>query len=148
MVKYVWHIRSRVLVVQNHLAAIYTTLARKMTNFNNLEVQQNDFGEYALPLEAGLWTLDPLMKIFSTVALQNFWHIAHGIYMYVYISAPTFSCLSICTSSWEYVTNLDFELDVIWGRRSYRWTIWVCSYTRCFACRHLSVEIRANLPVR
>ena len=31
------------------------------------------------------------------------------------------------TSSWEYVTTLDFELDLIRGRRPYRWTIWVCS---------------------
>ena len=51
-------------------------------------------------------------------------------------------------SSWEYITTLDFELDIILGRRSYRWTIWVCSDTRFFACRYQSFEIRANLPVR
>ncbi|KAF8492451.1 hypothetical protein F5888DRAFT_1891854, partial [Russula emetica] len=43
-------------------------------------------------------------------ALQNFWHATNGIYL------------------WEYVTTLDFELDIIRGRRSYRWTIWVAAY--------------------
>ena len=53
-------------------------------------------------------------------------------------------CTSIPTSSWEYVTTLDFELDIIRGRRSYQWTIWVCSGRRFFACRYLSFEIRAE----
>ncbi len=29
-------------------------------------------------------------------------------------------------SSWEFFTTLNFEWDVIRGRRPYRWTIWVC----------------------
>ncbi|KAH9988675.1 hypothetical protein BJV77DRAFT_729065 [Russula vinacea] len=40
-------------------------------------------------------------------ALQKFWHTVNGLYI------------------WEYVTNLDFEYDVIRGRRPYRWTIWI-----------------------
>ena len=32
--------------------------------------------------------------------------------------------------SWEYLTALDYEWDVIRGKRPYRWTIWVCSL--CF----------------
>ncbi|KAF8490685.1 hypothetical protein F5888DRAFT_1099171 [Russula emetica] len=52
------------------------------------------------------------MKLFSTAALQNFWHATNGIYL------------------WEYVTTLDFELDIIRGRRSYRWTIWIYSLAR------------------
>jgi hypothetical protein len=29
-------------------------------------------------------------------------------------------------SRWELVTTLDYEWDIIRGRRPYRWTIWVC----------------------
>ncbi|KAI0275789.1 hypothetical protein BGY98DRAFT_990649 [Russula aff. rugulosa BPL654] len=46
------------------------------------------------------------------VALQIFWHITNGIYV------------------WEYVTTLDFELDIIQGRRPYQWTIWIYSLAR------------------
>jgi hypothetical protein len=28
--------------------------------------------------------------------------------------------------SWEFLTTLDHEWDVIRGHRPYRWTIWVC----------------------
>jgi hypothetical protein len=35
------------------------------------------------------------------------------------------------TYSWEYITNLDYEWSIIRGRRTYNWTIWVCSDT-CF----------------
>jgi len=31
---------------------------------------------------------------------------------------------------WEFVTTLDYEWDVIQGRRPYRWTIWIYSFTR------------------
>ena len=31
-------------------------------------------------------------------------------------------------SSWEFIITLDFEWDVIRGRRPYRWTIWVCAF--------------------
>jgi hypothetical protein len=48
------------------------------------------------------------------------------------------------TSSWEYVTTLDFELDIIRGRRPYQWTIWVCSERRFFACCYLNFETRAD----
>lgn len=30
-------------------------------------------------------------------------------------------------SSWEFFTTLGYEWSIIQGRRSYRWTIWVCS---------------------
>ena len=32
--------------------------------------------------------------------------------------------------SWEYLTTLEYEWDVIRGRRPYRWTIWVRRYMR------------------
>ncbi|KAF8490686.1 hypothetical protein F5888DRAFT_1099229 [Russula emetica] len=60
-----------------------------MTNFSDFAVQEKDFE-----------------------ALQNFWRITNGIYI------------------WEYVTTLDFELDIIRGRRSYGWTIWIYSLAR------------------
>jgi len=44
--------------------------------------------------------------------LKYFWHTTNGIYI------------------WEYLTTLDFELDVIRGRRPYRWTICIYSLTR------------------
>jgi hypothetical protein len=58
------------------------------------------------------------------------------------------SCTSIRTSSWEYVTTLDFELEMIRGHRPYRWTIWVCRDRRFYACRYLCFEIRADSPIR
>ncbi|KAF8496114.1 hypothetical protein F5888DRAFT_1804260 [Russula emetica] len=94
-----------------------------MTNFNDPAVQQKDFGAYAFALGTGLWTLDRVMKPFSTVALQTFWHMINGIYV------------------WEYVTTLGFELDVIRGRRSYRWTIWIYSLARTA----LLISITLNL---
>ena len=33
-------------------------------------------------------------------------------------------------SSWEFVTTLDYEWDVLRGHRPFRWTIWVGSNTR------------------
>jgi hypothetical protein len=34
---------------------------------------------------------------------------------------------STSTSSWEFVTTLDYELSIIRGHRPYQWTIWVCN---------------------
>ena len=34
---------------------------------------------------------------------------------------------STLISSWEFVTTLNYELDIIRGRRPYPWTIWVCN---------------------
>jgi hypothetical protein len=36
------------------------------------------------------------------------------------------------TYSWEFITNLDYEWDIIRGHRTHSWTIWVCSDTRIF----------------
>jgi hypothetical protein len=60
-----------------------------MTNFGDFDEQQKDFGAYAFALRAGLWTLDRLINLFSTVADQSFWHIAAGIYMYECLAAST-----------------------------------------------------------
>ena len=32
---------------------------------------------------------------------------------------------SVLVPSWEFLTTLEYEWDVIRGRRPYRWTIWV-----------------------
>jgi len=34
---------------------------------------------------------------------------------------------------WEFATTLDYEWSIIWGRRPYRWTIWIYSFTRLAA---------------
>jgi hypothetical protein len=60
-----------------------------MTNFSNIDVLLADSGAYASALGAGLWILDRLMEIFSIAALQSFWYITNGIYMYVYFAAST-----------------------------------------------------------
>jgi hypothetical protein len=39
---------------------------------------------------------------------------------------------SILHLSWEFITTLDYEWDVIRGHRPYRWTIWVCDFGRFF----------------
>jgi len=48
----------------------------------------------------------------STAILEKFWHTISGLYI------------------WEFVTNLGYELDILRGRRPYRWTIWIYSFTR------------------
>ncbi|KAF8487388.1 hypothetical protein DFH94DRAFT_25075 [Russula ochroleuca] len=40
------------------------------------------------------------------------WHVVNGIFI------------------WEFITNLDYEWDVIRGHRPYRWTIWIYSLAR------------------
>jgi hypothetical protein len=123
-----------------------------MTNFSDPAVQLKDFGAYAFALGAGLWTLVRLMKLLTFLNSCSPELLAHNKWdLYVRVLSCvdlSLSCTSIRTSSWEYVTTLDFELDIIWGRRSYRWTIWVCSDRRFFACRYLSFEIRADSLAR
>ncbi|KAF8491232.1 hypothetical protein F5888DRAFT_1076072 [Russula emetica] len=55
---------------------------------------------------------DPVVVSLDLAVLKYLWHTTNGIYI------------------WEYLTTLDFELDVIRGRRPYRWTIWIYSLTR------------------
>ncbi len=53
----------------------------------------------------------------SSCGLSSHWHSA----------APTCHITLFFTLSWEIVTTLDYEWNVIRGRRPYRWTIWVCN---------------------
>ncbi|KAI0294354.1 hypothetical protein BC826DRAFT_341154 [Russula brevipes] len=48
----------------------------------------------------------------DNMALVKLWHALDGIFL------------------WEFFTTLDYEWDVIRGRRPYGWTIWVYSLTR------------------
>ena len=40
------------------------------------------------------------------------------------------------TSSWEFFSTLDYEWDVIRGRRPYRWTVLVCGVLSGFVVAH------------
>ena len=126
-------------------------LASKMTNFSDFAVQLKDFGAYAFALGAGLWILDsgPTDQTFllNSGSPELLAHNKWDLYVRVLccVGLPL-SCTSIRTFSWEYITTLDFELDIIRGRRSYRWTIWVCSDMRFFACRYLSLKFELTCP--
>ena len=50
------------------------------------------------------------------------------------------------TSSWEFLITLDYEWNIIRGRRRYRWTIWVC-IDSFFVLRHSSGQ-QSDLLVR
>ncbi|KAI9508998.1 hypothetical protein F5148DRAFT_1283412 [Russula earlei] len=55
---------------------------------------------------------DPVVVVKDFLALINFWHVVKGLFV------------------WEFFTNLDYEWDIIRGRRPFRWTIWVYSVAR------------------
>ncbi|KAH9985894.1 hypothetical protein BJV74DRAFT_548942 [Russula compacta] len=61
---------------------------------------------------------DPVVVEHDMQAVKDLWHTISGIYL------------------WEFVTALDYELDIIRGRRPHRWTIWLYSLTRlaCLGC--------------
>jgi hypothetical protein len=51
-----------------------------------------------------------------------------GVYMFVYAFNHREACALISRyndASWEVVITAGFELDVLRGKRPYRWTIWV-----------------------
>ena len=65
-----------------------------------------------------------------TVAVVKLWHTADGLYMWVCPISTRFAQALFSlpfTSSWEFVTTLDYEWSVFRGRRQFLWTIWVCS---------------------
>ncbi|KAH9974539.1 hypothetical protein BGW80DRAFT_146035 [Lactifluus volemus] len=55
---------------------------------------------------------DPIVLFQDFLVLVKLWHAFGGIFL------------------WEFFTTLDFEWNVIRGRRPYRWTIWIYSLTR------------------
>ncbi|KAN0118718.1 hypothetical protein V8E52_004829 [Russula decolorans] len=70
-----------------------------------------------------------------------------GWYLYVglaLIGTLPFRCdnsILIGTPSWEYMITLDYEWNVIRGRRPYRWTIWIYSLTRVAALATVALNI-------
>src|SRR5712691_9397461 len=50
------------------------------------------------------------------------WHLPVGLLCPVDLQP---SCRLTLAPSWEFFTTLDYEFNVIRGRRPYRWTIWV-----------------------
>ena len=48
------------------------------------------------------------------------------------------------TRSWEFFTNLDYELGIIRGRRPYRWTIWDRNSWLCFRASRPRLSLGLN----
>ena len=51
-----------------------------------------------------------------------------GVYMFVFAFNHRTACVLILRyndASWEFMITAGFELDVLRGKRPYRWTIWV-----------------------
>jgi len=55
---------------------------------------------------------DPAVIVQDSLAVHKFWHTVSGLFI------------------WEFFTTLEYEWDVLQGRRPYRWTIWVYSIAR------------------
>ncbi|KAF8487267.1 hypothetical protein DFH94DRAFT_20344 [Russula ochroleuca] len=55
---------------------------------------------------------DPAVVAKDSFALLKLWHVVDGLFL------------------WEFITTLDFEWSIIQRRRSYRWTIWIYSFSR------------------
>ncbi|KAH9974544.1 hypothetical protein BGW80DRAFT_146286 [Lactifluus volemus] len=55
---------------------------------------------------------DPIVLFQDFLVLVKLWHAFGGVFL------------------WEFFTTLEFEWNVIRGRRPYRWTIWIYSLTR------------------
>ncbi len=104
-----------------------------MVDYHNPVTISREASAYVFYSGAG--TCSPIKRsVFSTAAIVKFWHVVDGIFMYVTLPALAALASSLnvtaqprpSASSWEFFTTLDFEWDVIRGRRPYRWTIWVC----------------------
>jgi len=92
-----------------------------MVNFQDPAVVLQYVGALAFGIRN--WSLKNNEPI-STGILEKFWHTINGLYMWVCISLSTSRWFNH-PSSWEFFTTLDYELDILRGRRPYRWTIWV-----------------------
>ncbi|KAH9988687.1 hypothetical protein BJV77DRAFT_1151795, partial [Russula vinacea] len=51
----------------------------------------------------------------DSLATSKLWHVVNGLFL------------------WEFFTTLDFEWSIVQGRRRYRWTIWIYSFSRVAA---------------
>ncbi|KAH9985895.1 hypothetical protein BJV74DRAFT_886143 [Russula compacta] len=71
---------------------------------------------------------DPVVVELDIDAVKGLWHTISGIYI------------------WEFITALDYEWNIIRGRRPYRWTIWLYSLTR-LACLGAVVLLFVGMDV-
>ncbi|KAI0278980.1 hypothetical protein BC826DRAFT_1113124 [Russula brevipes] len=82
-----------------------------MVNFRDPAVVARDFRAWALVTR--FWGPGKLIKPSRpTVSFVKLLHTVAGLYI------------------WEFVTTLDYEWSIFCGRRPYRWTIWIYSFTR------------------
>ena len=122
------------LLNQTYVLSYYLprrSFSGRMTRFNDLVVVVYDIGAYSLTLGSWLWIMKrlthPLLNRDPQVLLTY-----HKWPLHVDVDPLSRFPARTSTPRWEYyLTALDFELDVIRGRRPYRWTIWVGNYRRC-----------------
>jgi len=68
---------------------------------------------------------------------KKLWSFMNGVFMwaclsYWHFAVPMCHITQFLTPSWEFMITLDYEWNVIRGRRPYRWTIWVCNHSPFF----------------
>ncbi|KAI0294345.1 hypothetical protein BC826DRAFT_340591 [Russula brevipes] len=66
---------------------------------------------------------DPAVVAQDYITVVKLWHTLDGVYL------------------WEFFTTLDYEWEVIRGRRPYRWTIWIYSLTRVAALMSVILNV-------
>ena len=71
-----------------------------------------------------------------SAAPQAFWLLVDGFYMWAcfLLRISPFRCVlsHFLIYSWEFLSTLDLEWNVIRGHRPHRWTIWVSSHSPFF----------------
>ena len=86
----------------------------------------------------------------SLVAYIKLGHAISGVYMSVFdtIGRKTRVLTSGCNNpSWETVTTAGFDLEVLRGKRPYRWTIWVSSLQYSRPRGHLNEAVIPRNPL-
>ena len=103
-------------------------VSARMVNFHDPAELIRDFGAYLRSSAPGACDLSTARSFPSDTQGP----LARRKWL-VYVGLPRFSGLRAsshlkhCFFSWEFFTTLDYEWSIIRGRRTYRWTIWVCS---------------------
>jgi hypothetical protein len=140
-------VRVKLLLTQTCVPAYclsYRSFSDRMTRFSDPVVVVHDFGAYHLAHGSWLCILVNPNEPSSEQRCSS----TSGIPQMV----STCGCDPLCrptaltsTLRWEYLTTLDFELDVIQRRRPYRWTIWVGNDRRH---SRLTLTTWVEFPVR
>jgi hypothetical protein len=95
-----------------------------MVNFREPIVLFKDFGTYASEASLWIWNdqVNPFFNSGASEALACFrWRLFVCCLPFTGCSSDVIALLV----RWEFFTTMDFEWNVIRGRRPYRWTIWV-----------------------